>query len=47
MLADLESLERRRASWVKKERGGDSDSKKMLSLIDSASAVFGRGSSRC
>ncbi|MEL6245961.1 MAG: redox-regulated ATPase YchF [Pseudomonadota bacterium] len=38
MLADLESLEKRRANWVKKANSGDKDAKAQVALIDLALA---------
>ena len=36
MLADLESLEKRRANWIKKANSGDKDAKATVALIDLA-----------
>lgn len=36
MLADLESLEKRRAGWIKKANSGDKDAKAQVGLIDLA-----------
>ena len=38
MLADLESLEKRRANWVKKANSGDKEAKAQVALIDLALA---------
>jgi GTP-binding protein YchF len=43
MLADLESLERRKDALVKKARGGDKDSKAMLALVERAEAALKDG----
>ncbi len=43
MLADLESLERRLASAVKKVRGGDKDAKDEMELMERARAVLAEG----
>tara|TARA_R110002126_G_scaffold4971_1_gene25948 strand:- start:735 stop:1835 length:1101 start_codon:yes stop_codon:yes gene_type:complete len=43
MLADLQSLERRIDPLVKKARGGDKESKAMLSLVERAKALLEEG----
>ncbi|RTL64382.1 MAG: redox-regulated ATPase YchF, partial [Hyphomicrobiales bacterium] len=43
MLADLDSLERRRDSLQKKAKGGDKDSKETLVLVDKALALVREG----
>ena len=43
MLADLQSLERRRESLVKKARGGDKEAKAMLDLVERATTVLEDG----
>jgi ribosome-binding ATPase len=43
MLADLESLERRRAPLEKKAKGADKDAKVQLALVDRALALLGGG----
>jgi hypothetical protein len=43
MLADLESLERRREPLQKKAKSGDKDAKAQLALIDKALALVGEG----
>lgn len=43
MLADLQSLHRRREPLVKKARGGDKESKAMLELVDRATAALEDG----
>lgn len=43
MLADLESLEKRRANWIKKANSGDKDAKAQVALIDLALAELNEG----
>lgn len=43
MLADLQSLERRKDPLVKKARGGDKEAKAMLDLVERATAVLEDG----
>jgi GTP-binding protein YchF len=43
MLADLESLEKRRANVEKKAKGGDKEAKETLALIDTAKAELDAG----
>jgi GTP-binding protein YchF len=43
MLADLESLERRRDPLVKKVRGGDREGKALLALVEGVLGVLGEG----
>ena len=43
MLADLQSLERRKEPLVKKARGGDKEAKAMLDLVERATAVLEDG----
>lgn len=43
MLADMESLEKRRAALEKKAKGGDKESKALLSLVDRALAELREG----
>ena len=43
MLADLESLEKRRPAIEKKAKGGDKDAKAMLALVDAALGVLKAG----
>ncbi|RZJ96964.1 MAG: redox-regulated ATPase YchF, partial [Brevundimonas sp.] len=43
MLADLESLERRRVQMEKKAKGGDKDSQQSLRLVDAALAQLNNG----
>ena len=43
MLADLESLEKRRANLEKKAKGQDKEAKAALALVDAALAVLGEG----
>ncbi len=43
MLADLQSLERRKDPLVKKARGGDKEAKVMLDLVERATTVLGDG----
>ena len=43
MLADLQSLERRKEPLVKKARGGDKDAKAMLDLLERATTVLEDG----
>lgn len=43
MLADLESLEKRRNNWIKKANSGDKDAKAQVALIDLALAELNEG----
>ena len=43
MLADLESLEKRRSGWVKKANSGDKEAKASVALIDLALAELNEG----
>ena len=43
LLADLESLERRREPLIKKARGGDGDARAMLALAERTAAALGNG----
>ncbi len=43
MLADLESLEKRKVNWVKKANSGDKDAKAQVALIDLALAELNEG----
>ncbi|MEM1389675.1 MAG: redox-regulated ATPase YchF [Pseudomonadota bacterium] len=43
MLADLESLEKRKVNWVKKTNSGDKDAKAQVALIDKALAELNDG----
>lgn len=43
MLADLESLEKRKVNWIKKANSGDKDAKAQVALIDKALAELNEG----
>lgn len=43
LLADLESLERRRDPLIKKARGGDADARAMLALVERTAEALGDG----
>ena len=43
LLADLESLERRREPLIKKARGGDADARAMLALVERTAEALGDG----
>src|SRR6056297_3494838 len=43
MLADLESLEKRKVNWVKKANSGDKEAKAQVALIDKALAELNEG----
>ena len=45
LLADLESLERRREPLIKKARGGDGDARAMLALVERTAAALADGRS--